>query len=177
MGFNWLITHCAVAVGLYAVTGACSPGSACPPSPPAVGYYERCVGTLAPVLSLRPEEPAASDSPLRRPMKLRYASALRRLDFEAQRVEDHQDAPDKLLPILKDVCESRRELCADPSAVIPVLEAYLGLARLIEATRECEVEVGRAANHSLEDARYTRLDAEVRLARARAGLKPARRDR
>jgi hypothetical protein len=177
MRFNRWITHGAVAVGLYVVTGAGSPGSDCPPPSPAVGYHERCVGALAPALSLGPEEPAAGDSPLRRLMKLRYASAFRRLVFEAQRVEDHQDAPDKLLPILKDVGESRLELCDDPSALIPVLEARLRLARLIEEVKESEVEVGRAGEHKLEDARYARLDAEVRLARARAALKTARRER
>src|SRR5262245_22752933 len=110
-------------------------------------------------------------------MKLRYASALRRLASGAQRVEDHQDAPDKLLPILEDLGESRRELCDDPLALIPVLEAELGLARLIEEFKECEKEVGRAVPHDVEEARYTRLDAEVRLARARAAATTARRSR
>jgi hypothetical protein len=131
---------------------------------------------MAPALSLGPEEPAAGDSPLRRLMKLRYASALRRLELAAQRVADHQDAPDKLLPILEDVGESRLELCEDPSSLIPVLEARLGLARLIEEVKGSEVEVGRAAQQKLEDARYARLDAEVRLARARAAPKTARQD-
>jgi hypothetical protein len=176
MLFNRLITHGAVAVGLSVVTGAGSPGSDCPAPSPAVGYYERCVGAVAPALSLRPEEPAAGDSPLSRLTKLRYASALRRLELAAQRVADHQDAPDKLLPILKDLGESRLELCDDPAALIPVLAARLGLARLIEEVKECEVEVGRSAKHNLEDARYARLDAEVQLARARAALKAQRRD-
>ena len=82
-----------------------------------------------------------------------------------------------LLPILKDVGESRLELCSDPSALIPVLEARLGLARFIEEVKERELEVGRCAKHNLEDARYARLDAEVQLARARAALKAPRRDR
>ena len=177
MRFNRLITHGAVAVGLCVVTGAGSPGSDYPPPSPAGGYYERWVGAIAPALSLRPEEPAAGDSPLRRLMKLRYASAFRRLEVAAQRVKYLRDAPDKLLPILKDVGESRLELCDDPSALIPVLEAQLGLARFIEEVKERELEVGRCARHNLEDARYARLDAEVQLARARAALKAPRRDR
>jgi hypothetical protein len=132
---------------------------------------------MAPALSLRPEEPAAGDSPLRRLMKLRYASALRRLELAAQRVADHQDAPDKLVPILEDVGESRLELCEDPSSLIPVLEALLGLSWRIEEVKEIEVEVGCAAQHKLEDARYARLDAEVRLAWARAALRAPRGDR
>ena len=177
MRFNRLITHGAVAVGLYVMTGAGSPGSDCPPPSPAGSYYERWVGAIAPALSLRPEEPAAGDSPLRRLMKLRFASALRRLEVAAQRVKYLRDAPDKLLPILTDVGESRLELCNDPSALIPVLEARLGLARFIEEVKERELEVGRCAKHNLEDARYARLDAEVQLARARAALKAPRRDR
>ena len=177
MGFNRLITHGAVAVALYVVTGAGSPGSDCPPPASAVGYHERCVAAMAPALSLKPEEPATDDSPLRRLMKLRYASAFRRLVFEVQRVEDHQDAPDKLLPILKDVGESRLELCDDPSALIPVLQARLGLARIIEEVKECEVEAGRSGKHNLEDARYARLSADVRLAQARAALKTPRGNR
>jgi hypothetical protein len=110
-------------------------------------------------------------------MKLRCASAFRRLHLVTQQVVDHQDAPDKLLPILDDVGESRLELYDDRSALIPVLEARLALARLIEEVKACEVEVGRAAEHKLEDARYARLDAEVRLARARAAPKTARQDR
>jgi hypothetical protein len=176
MDFNWLIIHGAVAAGLSIVTGAGSPGMDCPPPRPTVGYYERCAEALAPALSLRPEEPAAGDTPLRRLMKLRYASALRRLEFAAQRVANHQDAPEKLVPILEDVGASRFELCDDPSALIPVLEAHLGLARVIEAAKVCEVEVGRAGEHNLEDARFNRLDAEVRLARARAAAKTARRE-
>ena len=177
MRFNRLLTHGAVAVGLYVVTGAGSPGSDCPPPSPYVGYYERCVGAMAPALSLRPEEPAAGDSPLRRLTKLRYASAFRRLELAAQRVAGHQDAPDKLLPILKDVGESRLELRDDPSVPVRVLEARLGLARLLEEVKECEVKVGRSAEHNLEDARYARLDAEVQLARARVAPTAPRRDR
>jgi hypothetical protein len=177
MGFSRLISRWAVVSGFFIVIGAGSPGSDCPPSSPAVGYHERCAGAVVPVLTVRPEEPAAGDSPVRKLMKLRHASALRRLAFEAQRVEGHQDAPEKLLPILKDVGESRHELYDDPSALLPALEAQLALARLIEEARESEVQVGRAGEHSLEDARYTRLDCEVRLARARAALKTARQDR
>ena len=91
MRFNRLITHGAVAVGLYVMTGAGSPGSDCPPPSPAGGYYERWVGAIAPALSLRPEEPAAGDSPLRRLTKLRFASALRRLEIAAQRVKYLRD--------------------------------------------------------------------------------------
>jgi hypothetical protein len=58
-----------------------------------------------------------------------------------------------------------------------VLEAQLGLARLIEEVKESEVEIRRVAKYNLEDARYARLDAEVRLAQARAALKTARRSR
>jgi hypothetical protein len=159
------------------VSGARSPGSNCPPPYPAVGYYERCMGAIAPALNQKTEEPAAGDSLLRRLTKLRSASAFRRLELAAQRVADHQDTPDKLLPILKDVGESRLELCDDPSDLVPVLEARLGLARLIEEVKSCEVEVGRSADHNLEDARYARLDAEVQLARARAALKAPRQDR
>ena len=93
MRFNRLITHGAVAVGLYVVIGAGSPGSDGPPPSPAGGYYERWVGAIAPALSLRPEEPAAGDSPLRRLTKLRFASALRRLEIAAQRVKYLRDAP------------------------------------------------------------------------------------
>jgi hypothetical protein len=110
-------------------------------------------------------------------MKLRYASAVRRLELTAQRVAGQQDAPDKLLPILEDVGESRLELCNDPSALVPVLEARLGLARIIEEVKANEVEVGRVAQHKLEDARYARLSADVRLAQARAALKTPRGNR
>jgi hypothetical protein len=177
MRFNRWFTHGAVAVGLYVVTGAGSSGSDCLPPSSAVGYYERCVGAMARVLSLRPEEPAPGESHLRRLMKLRYASAVRRLELTAQRVEGQQDAPDKLLPILEDLGESRLELCNDPSALVPVLEARLGLARIIEEVKANEVEVGRVAQHKLEDARYARLSAEVRLAQAKAALKTPRGNR
>jgi hypothetical protein len=177
MRFNRLITHGAVGVGLYIVIGAGSPGSDYPTPSPAIGYHERCVRAMDPVVRLGPEEPAAGDNDLRRLTKLCYASAFRRLEFAVQRVADQQDAPDKLFPILHDVGKSRLELCDDPSALIPVLEARLGLARVIEEVKECEVEVGRSATHNLEDARYTRLDAEVQLARARAALQAPRRDR
>jgi hypothetical protein len=177
MRFNRMITQGTVAVGRCVVSGARSPGSNCPLPCPAVGYYERCMGAIAPALNLKTEEPAAGDSPLRRLAKLRSASAFRRLELAAQRVADHQDAPDKPLPILKDVGESQLELCDDASALVPVLEARLGLASLIEEARAYEVEVGRSAEHNLEDARYARLDAEVQLARARAALKAPRRDR
>jgi hypothetical protein len=110
-------------------------------------------------------------------MKLRYASALRRLVLATERVRNHQDPPEKLLAILDGLGESRLELCNDPSALIPVQEARLGLARLIEESKKAEVEVGRGCEYELEGARYARLDAEVRLARARAARKPLRLDR
>ena len=93
MHFKKLITRGAVACGLWVVTGAGSSGSDGPSPGPAVDYYERWVGAIAPVLSLRPEEPAAGDSPLRRLMKLRYASALRRLEIAAQRVKYLRECP------------------------------------------------------------------------------------
>jgi hypothetical protein len=40
-----------------------------------------------------------------------------------------------------------------------------------------EAEVRRGAKHNLEDARYTRLDAEVQLARAGATLQDPQRNR
>jgi hypothetical protein len=110
-------------------------------------------------------------------MKLRYAAAFRRLELATLRVADHRYPPEKLLAILEDVGESRLELCDDPSSLIPVQEARQGLARLIEEVKEGEVEVGRASEYELEGARYARLDAEVRLARARAVPKAPRRDR
>jgi hypothetical protein len=177
MRFNRLITHGALAVGLSFATGAGSSGYDFPPPSPAVGFHERCVGAMAPALSLRPEPPVAGDDHLRRLTKLRYASAFRRLELVTQRVGCQQEPPEKLFPILKDFGESRLELYDDPSAVIPVLEARLRLARLIEQLKECEAEVGRGAKHNLEDARYDRLDAEVQLARARAALKTPQRDR
>ena len=176
MRFNRLITHGAVAVGLCVVTGAGSPGSDCPPPSPAGGYYERWVGAIAPALSLRPEEPAAGDSPLRRLTKLRFASALRRLEIAAQRVKYLRDAPDKLLPILKDVGESRLELCDDPSALIPVLEARLGSLGLSKRSRSASWKSGVVPNTTWRTRIYARLDAEVQLARARAALKAPRRD-
>ena len=115
MGFNSLITHCATAVALYVVTTPGSPSPNYRPPLPAIGYYEHCVGTLAPVLSLWPEDPVAGDSPLRRP-NLRFASAFRRPDFEAQRVKNHQDACDNVLLCLRDVSKSWREPCDDPAA-------------------------------------------------------------
>jgi hypothetical protein len=110
-------------------------------------------------------------------MKLRHASALRRLEYMARRVDQQRDRPDKLLPILKDVCETRLELYDDPSFHFPVLEARLKIATLIEAAKECEVAVGRALDSDVEDARYHRLDAEVCLVRAKAGLSRVGRNR
>src|SRR5436309_13185161 len=120
MRFHRSITHGAVAVGLCLATGAASPGPDCPTPSPAIGYRERCAGAMAAALGLRPEGPAAGDSPLRRLMKLRYASAFRRLELATQRFADHQDPPEKLLGILEDVGEARPGLCGDPSAPIPL---------------------------------------------------------
>jgi hypothetical protein len=175
MRFNWSITRGAVAVGICVVTGAASPGPDGPTRSPAIGFQERCAGAMAPALTS--EGPAAGDSPLQKLMKLRYASAFRRLEIATQRVADHQDPPEKLLAILGDVGEARLDICDDPSALIPVQEARLELARLIEEVKEGDVEVGRACEYELEGARYARLDAEVRLAQARVAPKAPRRDR
>ena len=126
MRFHWSISRGAVAVGLGVVTGAALPGPAGPTPPPAVGYPESCAGAMAPALGLRPEGPAADDGPLRRLMKLRYASAFRRLELATERVKDHQDPPEKLRAILEDVGESRLELYNDPSELILVQEAQTG---------------------------------------------------
>lgn len=170
LGGSLAIVVIAVAVALCVVTGAASSGQG---GPSPSGYPEHCAAAMAPALGLRPEGAAAGDNLLRRLMKLRYASAFRRLELATERVKDHQDPPEKLLAILEDVGESRLDLYEDPSALIHVQEARLGLARLIEEFREAEIEAGRAGEYELEGARYTRLDAEVRLARAKA----PRRDR
>ena len=118
-------TRGAVAVALCVVTPAAFPGPDGPTPFPAVGYHESCAGAMAPALGLRPEGPAGDDSPLRRLMKLRYASAFRRLELATERVRNHQDPPEKLLAIVDDLGESRLELCCDASALIPVHEARL----------------------------------------------------
>jgi hypothetical protein len=176
MRFNKSITRGAIAIGLCVVTGAAYPGADGPTPSPAIGNRERCAGAMAPALGLRPEAPATGDSPLRGLMKLRYASAFRRLELATLRVADHLDPPEKLLAILEDVGKSRLELCGDPSMLIPVYESRLELARLIEEFKKSEVEVGRACEYELECARYARLDAEVRLARARTAPTAQRRD-
>ena len=152
MRLNRSITRGAVAIGLCVVTEAASPGPGGPTPSPAIGFQERCAEAIAPALGPRPEEPDARDGRVRRLMNLRYASAYRRLKLATERVNDHQDPPEKLLAILEDVGKSRLELCGDPSAHIPVQEARLGLARLIEEVKEGEVEVGRAGEYELEGA-------------------------
>jgi hypothetical protein len=170
MRFSRLIVQGAFAIGLNVATGAGSPGRDCPRPAPANGYYERCVQAVAPALALRHEQPAEGDTPLRKLAKLRLASGWRRLNQAVERVAAHLDAPDKLVPILHDLGLSQLELCENASGLIPVLEARVELLRVFEEFKEREVEVGRSAEHNLEDARYARLDAEVQLARARAAF-------
>jgi hypothetical protein len=132
---------------------------------------------MAPALGLTPEPPAPGDNPLQRLLKLRHASALRRLQLATQRVVDHRDSPEKLLAILEAVGRSRLELCDDASALIPVQEARLRLASLIEEAKAGEAEVGRVGEYGLEAARYVRLDADAELTCAKAARKAPRRDR
>lgn len=174
LGASPAIVAVAGAVALCVATGAASSGQG---GPTPSGYPERCAAAMAPALGLSPEGAAAGDNLLRRLMKLRYASSFRRLELATERVKDHQDPPEKLLAILEDVGASRLELYEDPSALSHVQEARLGLARLIEEFRKSEMEAGRAGEYELEGARYTRLDAEVRLARTKAAPKAPRRDR
>jgi hypothetical protein len=174
MSFIHLFTNGIGAVVLGVVTEVDAPGSECSPPSPA-SYYERSVRAMAPALKLKPDGPAAGDDLLRSLKKHRYASAFRRLELAVERVAVHQDKPDKLVSILRDLSESQMELFGETSDLIPVLEARVGLARLIEEVKKYEVEAGCAVEQNLEDARYARLDAEVELARARAGPNPLRR--
>jgi hypothetical protein len=135
------------------------------------------VAALRPILQIKPEEPRADDGHVLTLMKLRHASALRRLQLAAARVGEHADAPDKLVPILEDVFKASRELYDDPAAQVPVLEAHAEIARLLEAAVKCRVDEGRESPPRLEDAHYSRLEAELRLARAKvAACRRPRRD-
>jgi hypothetical protein len=168
MRFGKSIKHTVVAIGICIMTEATSRGADGPTSTPEDSHHELCVRALAPVLRIKPDEPAVGDSPLRTLVKLRHTSALRRLAHAAARVSEHKIPPERLIPALRDVCQSQTELSDDPAFQLSILQANLDLAKLIEAMKQIEAEVGRAAEPELEDARYNRLDAELRLARAKA---------
>jgi hypothetical protein len=170
MRFGRSIKYGLILVGPCITLAAISRGADCPRHPSGESYRELCARSMAPVLSIKPQDPVAGDTPVRSLRKLRHASALRRLAHAVSRVEEHQIPPERLIPALRDVSESQSELSDDPTCGLTMLHAHFELTKLIEAMKQMEAEVGRAAEPELEDARYNRLDAELRLAQAKAAL-------
>lgn len=123
------------------------------------------------IAAARPLEPTAGESDLRRLLKARHNSAVRRLAHDLECYNEGRATIDKLLPAVRAWRDSGLELSDAPTDHIPFLEVYWELSRRIEDIAQEELREGNASEREVELARYARLEAQIQLCRARERLK------
>jgi hypothetical protein len=120
---------------------------------------------LPAVLDNKPLEPAKGDDEERKLLKERYNAALRELQSRFLIFEAGKGTLETLSDAAKRVLDSELELCVKPAERIGVREKYLELARVAEKVQQARRDAGNASIADLEQARYFRIDAELKLLR------------
>jgi hypothetical protein len=107
------------------------------------------------------------DSPLCKLLKERFNEALAETKFRYEEVEAGRALLDKVFDCYQRLVRAGLEAADTPAERVALLKQNVDLAREIEKIVALQVEVGKATQPELHRARFLRLDAEIRLLRAR----------
>lgn len=133
-------------------------------------------------LSAKPLQPDPKDDELRKLLKERYNAALAEArDYYAyeQLVNGRPwllDGPDAEYARWNRLVDSGLELCDKPADKVALLTKYLELAKDTELVEKLRSEAGERRAGSYQRAKFERLQAEIRLLRAKreaASVKPS----
>ena len=119
------------------------------------------------LLEAKPLQPAAGDSKLQELLKERYNAALQELQDDMKLVRQGRITEDFLFAAQKRLLEAGLELKGRPADRIAALKDHLELARRIELETGLRLQAGTTPAAKVAQARYFRLDVEIRLLRER----------
>jgi len=122
---------------------------------------------LPSIFPAKPREPAAGDDELRKLLIARYNSAVNELKMRFQRYEFGQSSLDFMLETARRVADSELELSDKPADQILVCQKLFQFAKDVEKLTESQFRTGIAGTGNVEFARYWRLDAEIKLLKAK----------
>lgn len=166
---------CRLAILLLTVqTGATAGGPTQPPQPPRPD--QGLPDKLPAILAAEPMKAEAGDDELRRLLKARYNEDVAELKARLERLRAGQGTVDSLAGVSQRLLQSGLDLTGNAEERVKLLQGYLDLTREIERIKQALVEAMRATNVELHQARRMRIDAEIRLLRARreAAKKPGK---
>jgi hypothetical protein len=122
---------------------------------------------LPAILTTEPLKEDPKDDELRKLLKARYNAAVAEMKARFKEFEAGRGRVDSMLGASKRLLESGLELSAGPNDRIKLLEQFLEMAKEAERIKQVLVDEGREAPTELHEARYLRIDAEIRLLRAK----------
>jgi hypothetical protein len=159
-----------LALSLFILVVGGSPGQEAAPKKPVDDPEVK----LPALLSAKPLVAGPRDDALRKLLKARYNEAV----SEAREHYAYEKlASERGIALLRDqgrfyrmwerVVQAGLELCDTPAEKVALLAQYLDVTREVERQAQAEHAAGRIKAGELHRARYARLDAEVRLLRAK----------
>jgi hypothetical protein len=136
---------------------------------------------LPALLTAKPLKPEPGDDELQKLLKARYNEAVSELRAEYEKAQRAGQSgpcrvyqPDDFYGMWKRLVVAGLEARDSPKDKVALLTQYVEVTREAEKDMQAQSEAGRAGIGDLHRARYERLDAEVRLLRAKRGADRAR---
>jgi hypothetical protein len=127
---------------------------------------------LPAILTPKLRQAAPGDDELRRLLIDRYNAVVAELRLLARSYQQGQIDISRMIPAAQRLTDSERELCTRPADEVTVLEKYVELLRFNEKRVQALALVDQASPIDLEQTRYSRLDAEIQLLRAKRRANP-----
>jgi hypothetical protein len=125
---------------------------------------------LPALLSAKPLKVHPKDDALRKLLKARYNEAVSeaREHYIAEPSDDSRlSRQDSFYSRWGRVVKAGLALCDKPADKVALLKKYLDLTKVVERAHKEGYDLGRTTKGDLNRARYERLDAEIRLLRAK----------
>ena len=162
LGFLFLVAS------LILFRGLAVPAEAVPPQDkkPA-GKEEKAPA----VLRAEPLKIEAGDDELTKLLKARYNAAVAELQARSKALESGNGTVEDIFGAARKVLRSELALSDKPADRIAVREKYLELERAAEKVATIRFQAGKLSDADLAAARYSRLDAEVQLLKAKRKAK------
>lgn len=122
---------------------------------------------LPAILTAKPRQPGEKDDDLRKLLVARYNAAVAEIAAFYRDFLKGRGTFETFVPAAQRLVESGIELSDTPAEQIALREQFLELAKEVEKNQLACHEAGRIPDSEVAQARYLRLDAEIRLLRAK----------
>jgi len=152
---SWLVLWTAMVFSAPVVTVCAEQPAAQPPA------------KLPAIIMARPMKPASGDDELRRLLIDRYNAVVSEMQARYREFLAGRSAIDAFVDVAKRLVESGLEVYEKPAEQITLLEQFLELAKEAERIQKERLDANRIGVQDYEYNRYLRLDAEIKLLRAK----------